>query len=211
VLPLPINQVETEQAEPLALTTPIRIGLVGMASEAKGITPFLGLAATFRRTLPDAVTFHLVGNPLTGTDMTPYAALHEPPRMERFERADFVEKLKRLHYVCLPLNPAYYTFSASGALLDAVTWLKPVIATRVPFIADLFDRFGDIGELCDDVDSMRDAIEGLAVNPDPERYARQVANLRRVQASRTPAALAADYRMMTNAVFPGLLAPRSHG
>jgi hypothetical protein len=206
VVPHPTNPSEFEDTEPVTLTTPVRIGLVGQATEAKGITPFLALAGAFDQTLPDAVSFHLVGHPAPGADMKAFAVLREPIATWRLTRAEFIEKLRRLHYVCLPLEPAYYGLSASGAVIDAINWLKPIIATRVPIIVDLFARFGDIGILCDDIDDMRSAIESLVRDHDQARYDRQVANLRRVRASRSPEALAAAYRVITTAGFPGLLA-----
>jgi hypothetical protein len=207
VLPLPINQGEAEQARSMTLTVPVRIGLVGQATEAKGTMPYLALARDFRQTLPDAVSFHLVGHPGAGLDIAAFDVLCDPKPYQRFSRPQFIEKLQQLHYVCLPLQPAYYGLSASGALLDAITWLKPIIATRVPIIVDLFARFGDIGVLCDDMDAMRTAIEALARDPDQARYDRQVANLRRLQASRTPAALASAYREIVERGFPSLSPP----
>jgi hypothetical protein len=205
VLPHLTSQIEAEEAQPNTLTVPLRIGLVGQATEAKGITPFLTLARKFQHSHPDAVRFHLVGNAPAGSDMTAFNALNEPVATLHIPRPVFIEKLRRLHYVCLVLTPDYYELSASGALMDAITWLRPVIATRMPIVVDLFERFGDIGELCDDVDDMRGVIARLADVPDPTRYDRQVANLRRVRASRTPEALAAEYRRMIDAGFPGLL------
>jgi hypothetical protein len=207
VLPLPINQGEADMAEPSTLITPVRIGLVGQATEAKGVNSFLELARDFRQTLPDAVTFHLVGHPIEGADLRPFEVLHEPLPQSWPTRAEFIERLATLHYVCLPLHPTYYELAASGALLDAITWLKPIIATRLPIIADMFARFGDIGFLCDDLDQMRNAIDSLARNPDPDRYNRQIANLRRIRSSRMPAALASDYRSLVEAGFPGLFTP----
>jgi hypothetical protein len=205
VLPLPINQGEAERARPARLTVPLRIGLVGQATEAKGITPFLALARGFRETLPDAVNFHLIGHPGAGIDLSAFDVLHDTTPYGRLSRPEFLEQLQRLHYVCLPLQPAYYGLSASGALIDAITWLKPIIATRVPIIVDLFARFGEIGILCDDFDAMRIAIGSVASSPDQARYDLQVANLRRLQASRMPAILASNYRETIERGFPGLL------
>jgi hypothetical protein len=208
VLPHPISPIEVEGVEPNQLATPLRIGIVGQATESKGITPFLALARDFGRTHPDTVRFHLVGNAPPGADMSTFAVLNEPVPKGHISRAEFVAKLGRLHYVCLLLRPDYYELSASGALMDAVIWLRPIIATRVPIVADLFDRFGDIGELCADLDEVRIAIERLARSPDPLRYDRQVANLRRARTSRLPALQAPDYRRIVEAGFPGLLTER---
>jgi hypothetical protein len=212
VLPHAISQAEAAQVKPMTLTTPIRIGLVGQATAAKGITPFLALARDFKQSRPGEITFHLVGFPAAGADLSEFAVLHDPLPADWPTRLEFVEKLAALHYVCLPLKPVYYRLSASGALIDAITWLKPIIATRIPIIADLFARFGDIGYLCEDFDEMRTAIETLTIKPDQDRYDRQVANLRRIQACRLPAALASEYRSIVETGFPGLLTdlhPRS--
>jgi hypothetical protein len=206
VLPHPISPVEVEGAEPNTLTKPLRIGLVGQATESKGVTPFLTLARAFKHTHPDAVTFHLVGNAPRDTDLSAFAVLNEAVPTLQIPRTEFNEKMRQLHYVCLLLQPGYYELSASGALMDAVIWLRPIIATRVPIVADLFERFGDIGELCDDLAAVHAAITRLADAPDRARYERQVTNLRRVRDSRMPEALAADYRTMIGAAFPGLFA-----
>jgi hypothetical protein len=205
VLPHPINPAEAREAEANHLTAPLRFGLVGQATKSKGITPFLDLAQRFALTHPDGVRFHVVGNAPVGTDMAPFAVLDDPVPFGHLDRAEFLRKIRRLHYVCLLLQHQYYALSASGALMDALIWLRPVIATRVPIIVDLFDRFGDIGELCDDVDAAYAAIARLADHPDPARYERQVENLRRARESRLPSGLAGEYRALTETGFPGLL------
>jgi hypothetical protein len=205
VLPLPINRGEADAATPMTLTRPVRIGLVGQATEAKGILPFLDLARTFRESLPGAVAFHVVGMPGAGIDVGKFAVLHDEPPYVGLSRPDFVERLQRLHYVCLPLHTKYYGLAASGALIDAITWLKPIIATPLPIVVDLFTRFGDIGFLCETTDQMQTVIDGLVREPDQARYDRQVANLQRLRASRLPAALASNYRTMVATTFPGLL------
>ena len=205
VLPHAVSPSEAVDAVPNELASPVRFGLVGQATVAKGITPFLMLAREFQQSHPRTVRFHLVGNAPPGTDMTTFAVLDEPVPTTHIARQDFLTKLQRLHYVCLLLRPEYYELSASGALMDAIIWLRPIIATPIPMITDLFDRFGDIGELCDDLDAVRVAMARLVDTPDPARYERQVANLRRLRASRLPQAQATDYQQIIAAGFPGLL------
>jgi hypothetical protein len=95
--------------------------------------------------------------------------------------------------------------SASGALLDAITWLKPVIAKRLPIVEALFRRFGDIGYLCDDESAMHDSLETAVTALDAARYRRQAEAMRMVWDSRSPAALAVDYRATMQQMFPGML------
>jgi glycosyltransferase involved in cell wall biosynthesis len=123
-------------------------------------------------------------------------------------RSDFVRRLAELHYVVLPFRRGYYDLWASGALLDALTWLKPVVATRVPLTERFFADYGDIGFLCDDDAALTAAVEQLVAVPDPGRYAGQVGALRRARTARGIEALSAHYRATVAQGFPGLLEPR---
>jgi glycosyltransferase involved in cell wall biosynthesis len=204
VLPLPVNQAEIVLDRPAPFQAPLRLGLVGQATEAKGITAFLDLARGFRTTAPGRLAFHLVGKIPEGDDPARYAPLEEAVQSTPLSRSEFQRRLSRLHFVCLPMQSGYYDLSASGALIDAITWLRPIIATPVPAVRDLFEEFGDIGYLCPDVEAMHAVLARLAHDMDAERHAAQVEQLRRVRDSRTPEALAARFREIVGAGFPAL-------
>lgn len=208
VLPLPVNLAELSRDGPPPLGRPLRIGLVGQATEAKGITPFLALARDLKARYGDAVAFEVVGAAPPGADLTRFAVLDEPITHEHLPREVFRARLGRLHFVCLPFQPGYYNLSASGALIDAITWLIPVLATRVPITEDTFSRFGEIGYLCNDTIAMGVVIESLLNHPDPERYATQVAAMRRARETRMPDALAREYRDIVTRQFHRLLADK---
>ena len=208
VLPLPADVAEIDLQAETRLTAPVRFGLIGQATKDKGIDAFLDIARRMKARHGSAVEFHLVGAMRPGDDPARFAVLADPVNVGALDRARFVERLGRLHYVLMPINPGYYRLSASGAVIDALTWLKPMIATPLPIVADLFARFGDLGTLCEDEAAMEAAVEAAIANPDPERYARQRAALAAARASRTPDRLAADYAALVTRGFPGLLAPR---
>ena len=205
VLPLPINLTEIPADLEMELRPPLRIGLVGQATKAKGIDLFLALAHDFRARHGDAIAFYLVGRAMPGTDLAPFAPLAHEVTTVGLQRPAFVERLASLHYVLLPLQEEYYRLSASGALIDAITWQKPVIASRLPAVAALFDRFGDIGYLCNDAAGFTAALEDILATMDPARYRRQVEAVRQARDSRLPARLAATYRAIVQQHFPGLL------
>lgn len=204
-LPLPVNTSELSGWRPVPLALPLQVGLVGIATEAKGITPFLETARMFRQRHGDKVAFHIVGSRLPGSDPAQFRDIaHEVP-VGQVPRAAFLERLAGLHYVFLPMQQIYYGLSASGALLDAVTWLKPVIATRLPIVADMFEAGGDIGHLCDDVAGMQSALGDILERMDTERYASQVESLRRLRASRAPEALVPLAARILGKGFPALV------
>jgi glycosyltransferase involved in cell wall biosynthesis len=120
-------------------------------------------------------------------------------------RSEFIERLAGLHYVMFPFREGgYYTLSASGTLVDAITWLKPVIATPIPMVRRLFDEFGDIGFLFRDDEELRSVFDRI-MSIDETRYRDQVAALERARETRTPQALAARYVEIIKSGYDGLL------
>jgi hypothetical protein len=209
VLPLAVNSSEMRLWHPPPPPPPLRIGLVGQTTRAKGIGPFLETARRFRQSHGERVEFHIVGRRMPDTDPATLADIAHAVPDTHLSRPEFLQRLAALHYVFLPLEPIYYRLSASGALLDALTWLKPVIATDLPIVADLFAAGGDIGHLCPSVEAMQDALRQILDAPDPARYGRQVEALRQLRETRTPEALAPVYRRMLEAGFSTLGLPPS--
>lgn len=206
VLPLSVNVSELAHWRAPPAAPPLNIGLVGQTTAAKGIGPFLETARRFRAEREAGqVAFHIVGKRMPETSPESLSDIAEAVPDAHLSRAEFLRRLAGLHYVFLPLQPSYYRLSASGAVLDAITWLRPVIATRLPIVEDLFAQAGDIGHLCDDVAGMQRVLEGLIARPDPERYAGQVEALRQLRQTRTPDALAGPYRRLLAARWPDLL------
>lgn len=208
-LPLAVNTSELGAFRARRLELPLDIGLVGVATEAKGVTPYLETARKFNARHGANLRFHIVGSRPPGSDRAVFADIAHDVPVGQVPRQVFLDRLAALHYVFLPMQPGYYNLSASGALLDAVTWLKPIIATRLPIVEDMFAKGGDIGELCDDVPAMQAALERLVTQPDAARYDRQVAALGAIRDSRTPAALVPRYRDILARGWPGLLPAES--
>jgi glycosyltransferase involved in cell wall biosynthesis len=204
VLPLPINTAEIATAAETPLALPLRMGFVGLGTPAKGMDVFLSVAARLKARWGERVEFIHIGR--MPPDMPPgVKVLAHPAAREPLPREEFAARLGSLHYVMLPFRKGYYDFSASGALIDALTWLKPVITTGVPLTRQFFEEYGDIGELCEDEDGLEAAVEAILAAPDAARHARQVAALRQARESRRVEVLALQYRRMVENVFPGLL------
>lgn len=185
----------------MQLDTLLRIGFVGLATQAKGIDFFIDVARDFKSRYPKRVEFCLVGSAFPGEDLARVAVLEDKATDTRLPRADFIDLLAPLHFALLPYRRGYYERSASGALIDAITWLKPIIARRLPIVEQLFGGFGDVGYLCDDDSDMRQALETVLARMDRDCYNKQIAALRMARASRTPEALADDYRATLTAGF----------
>ncbi len=204
-LPLPVNLAELPDQSTAKIGLPLRIGFVGQATHAKGFDVFLALARDLKARHGERIAFHLVGRAVPGTDLGTLGVLADPPTTEHLSRAEFVARLATMHYVLLPFREGYYDLSASGALIDAITWLKPVIATGVPLVRHLFERFGEIGFAGDGESGLRQAIDTVMADMDQGRYEAQVAALGRVRDSRRPEILAETYHALVASGFAGLL------
>ncbi len=205
VLPLPINTVEVPATADGRLGSPVRIGFVGLGTVSKGMDTFLDIAARSHARWGDRVQFVHVGTAAPGADPAGFAVLAHPAATQGLPRSEFAARLASLHYVFLPFRRGYYDLSASGALIDALTWLKPIITIRVPLTEQFFDEFGDIGILCEDEAGLEAAVEAVLADPDADRYARQVAALRQARAARQVEILAVRYRRIVEQGFPELL------
>lgn len=207
VVPLPINTAELAAATGGALGNPVRVGFVGLGTAAKGIDTFLAVAGRLRARWGTRIEFIHVGRMPAEADLTDHGVLAHPPSAEGLSRAEFEARLASLHYVFLPFRTGYYDLSASGALIDALTWLKPLITCRVPLTEQFFAEYGDIGALCEDEAGLEAALEAILSAMDAARYAGQVAALRSAREQRRVEALAHRYRALVEAGFPGLLRP----
>ncbi len=206
VVPLPVNTAEVPAAAATPPSPPpVRIGFVGLGTPDKGMDVFLDVAKRIRaRHGTEAVEFIHVGRIAPHADPADFALLAHPPATAQLPRAEFVARLASLHHVFLPFRRGYYDLSASGALIDALTWLKPVITTRVPLTEQFFAEYGEIGVLCEDEAGLEAAVEAAVTQPDPARHASHVEALRAARETRRVEALALRYAAVVRLGFLGL-------
>jgi len=190
--PLPPNE---ESLNTSGLGTPIRFGFLGLANESKGFSLFVKLAQEMTAKYQDQVEFHAIGrlageeNPTLEMDV-----LATKPGVARLSRGDFIQSLKKLHFIIFPHDAGHYELSPSGTMLDALVWGKPLVARRIPLFENLFREHGDIGYLFHNDMELKEIVEHIVQRVDKSHYDRQVLTLRRARSSRTPTALAASYR-----------------
>ncbi len=91
-------------------------------------------------------------------------------------------------------NPGDYRLRASAAFLDALAFGKPGIYLRNPYIEYYFERFGDIGYLCNTTDEVEGTAAAICRSFPNERYQNQVANCLHAAAMLTPESIAVDFK-----------------
>jgi hypothetical protein len=192
--PIPPNEGASETIE---LSAPIRFGFLGLVTNAKGFSLFVRLANEFTAENGGSAEFHVIGHFLgDGTGVNLIKSLATKPGGTQMSRADFIQRISRLHFVVLPYEIGSYTLTASGVLLDAIAWEKPVIARKIPIFEAMFEKYGDIGYLFGEDTELAEVVEKILKGPDRSRYRNQVLNLRNARKVRAPEMLAAAYREM---------------
>lgn len=97
-------------------------------------------------------------------------------------------------YVCemdvllFPYKPDSYRMAASGAALEAIWNGKPIVAMQTPYFSYLFERFGQMGILCNDEEELLTAL--LAWPMLPTALTQQfIENIKNARESLSPAAI----------------------
>jgi hypothetical protein len=189
--PIPPNEGTFQTAE---LFEPILFGFLGLADRTRGFPVFVNLSNEVSAKYGGRAEFHAIGYCSKHGSVEGIDALATKPTDIPVPRNDFRLKVSALHFVVLPHEAGPYTLTASGVLLDAIAWEKPVIARKIPIFQTMFERHGDIGYLFSDDADLRRIVEQIVIAPDETRYHRQVLNIRSARKSRAPETLAAAYR-----------------
>lgn len=195
----PISPTEGA-SEVVELSEPIRFGFLGTALKSKGYPLFVEAANAVTAKYGRRAEFHVIGRcPEESKGVRGIEALTTRPAGSQLTREDFVRAVQPLHFVVLPYEVAPYTLSASGVLLDAIAWQKPVVARRMPTFEAMFERHGDIGYLFSGDSDLTGVIQQILQEADVSRYRRQALTLREVRKSRDPETLAVAYRELCTA------------
>jgi hypothetical protein len=182
-------------SEDVDLVEPVRFGFLGTALKSKGYALFVETANTITAQYGRRAEFHVLGRcPEESRDVQGTEALTTQPAAVQLTRNDFTRGVASLHYIVLPYDPASYALSASGVLLDAIAWQKPIIARGIPSFEALFKKYGEIGYLFNQDSELSPLIQRILHTPDSSLYRHQVRRLWEVRKARDPEALGAVYR-----------------
>jgi Tfp pilus assembly protein PilZ len=176
---------------------PLRLGSLGVARAGRGLEAFVEVAREARSTRTGKVSFVHVG-PVQAPELSERARdVVSFPLRGWAAREDYEREAARLHYALFLAPPDAYRFSVSGAFLDAVSLLKPVIALRNSFFEHCFEKMGDIGYLCDTVWQAQERVAELSHRFPRSHYRSQqeaaALGARRLRAEAVGAALRAAF------------------
>jgi len=186
----PILTSEWSEESPPAADGSLKIAFLGNARRSKGFEVFANLARSSER---EDLRFESIGIAAPDTDHLDVGMLARKPSRTSMSRQDYLDAVRAIDLVCLPLHSRAYDFTASGTFADAVSALKPLIALRNRTFDAIVAKYGPIGWL---VESEAELFYLMAtLDQDAFLAARPgwVANLRAIREARRPEVLAAGY------------------
>lgn len=126
-------------------------------------------------------TFEVIGAyDLSKKDVVSNLKLLSSPH-EMISRKLFDKSLEEITYACFPYPSNTYRFTASGAVLDAIIYLKPIIYIKNDYFDGLFENAGNVGYRCENEESFIKTIKEIDENPNITCYKEQVINLKKLQ------------------------------
>ena len=186
----PILPSEWSEDVPPAGAGALRIAFLGNARRSKGFEIFVTLARAAAR---PALSFESIGIAAPDTDHLDLAVLSRKPSRTSMSRTDYLEAVRAIDLVCLPLHGRAYDFTASGTVADAVSALKPLIAFRSRTLDAIVQRYGPIGWLVDSEAELQQIVATLDRRAFIAARPLWVENLRKMREARRPERLAAGY------------------
>ena len=85
----------------------------------------------------------------------------------------FATRARTLNYAVGTASPEAYRLRACASFLDALSFVKPGIYLRNPWLTEMFETLGDVGYLCDTPEAMRGVMASVAERFPADRYAAQ--------------------------------------
>jgi len=174
---------------------PVRFASIGVALREKGLASLVDLARSTVQARPGKAAFAHVG-PVLDLELAEGArdVIAFPATRGFLGREAFEREILGSDYALFLYPKGSYRYSVSGALLDAVSLLRPIIALRNPYFEHCFERMGDIGYLCDSLTQMEELLRELCARFPKSHYAAQQQELRKGREVFAPVAVGASLR-----------------
>lgn len=171
---------------------PVHFGSFGGTWKG-GVDALLSLQQQVRAAAP-STQFSIIGRvgSLDAAEELRQAGCDAPSH--RLTSREFSARAMSVDYAIWLADPELYRFTASGSFLDSLSYVKPGLFLRNPYIETCFQKLGDIGYLCDSIQQLSAIACALASNPPVDRFVGQCRNIINGRHIFDPASVAIDFR-----------------
>lgn len=139
----------------------LRIGTIGYMSIAKGQHQFIEFVKICKQKNIDVDVVHIGRIDYVDDEMKSLDCFTQQSG-KFLTREEFSENVNQLDYILYFYPRENYKVTASGAILDAIAYEKPIIAIKNEYFQYFFEKFGDFGYLLETLSQMVDVVEKIA-------------------------------------------------
>ncbi|MGZ4864804.1 MAG: hypothetical protein ACXV5H_08355 [Halobacteriota archaeon] len=176
----------------------IHFGSYGVGSYDKGTDVFFSLADEIQSEKTKyKPAFTLVGYVWDEQlKAVPHDSVHIPSLDVPIGQEAYEKYCSNVDYALFFNRPNAYELRASGAVLDAFSFLKPIIALKSPLTEYYFKKMGDIGYLCENRYDVKETILEILETKPIDRYRQQQKNILTQRVQFSPAELSQKFRCL---------------
>jgi len=179
----------------------IRFGSFGIGSFEKGTDMFFGLAEEIQSAKTAyKPTFTLIGYvPDEQLKALPHSSVNTPSLNVPWDQEAYEKYGKSIDYALFYYRPDAFELRASATILDAFSFLKPIIALKSPLSEYYFKKMGDVGYLCENYNAMRETVLEILETMPIDCYRQQQENILAQRVQFSPAGVSAKFRSLLTA------------
>jgi len=143
----------------------LNIATVGSISKVKGLLNFVEFAKKIKPQVREHLKISIIGSTHEDTKLLNESGIEFSSGTNKFlSREKMGKSLSELDYILFFYPEDSYRITASGAIMDAIYYEKPILALRNEYFEYLFCKFGKFGYLFSNIDEMVDRVEELYSN-----------------------------------------------
>lgn len=136
---------------------------VGSISASKGLYHFIEFSKKCKNISADIAIWH-IGKVFGNVDNLINANIFVLNDGNGLSRYELNQQMLKVDYILFFYEQNNYKLTASGAIMDAINFEKPIIALKNDYFEYIFEKFGCFGFLVDSVEQMFDVALSLSNN-----------------------------------------------
>jgi len=179
----------------------IRFGSYGIGSFEKGTDILFRLAEEVQSAKTTyKPTFTLIGYVQDQQlKAMPHRSVNTPSLDVPWDQEAYEKYGRCIDYALFFYRPSAFELRASGTILDAFSFLKPIIALESPLTEYYFKKMGDVGYLCENYSAIRDTVLDLLETMPIDRYRQQQENILTQRVQFSPAGVSLKFHSLLGA------------
>lgn len=138
----------------------IKIGIPGLINQNRGLNETKKLLESINIDVSNVQLFAL-SRVVSDIDLEKIGLIYLNNSKGLLPVDEYSNYVKQMDYILVMYSVGSYKLTASGAVLEALWWQKPIIALKNDYLVYLFKKYGDMGILCESIEEVIFAIKDI--------------------------------------------------